>query len=88
MVIPTWSEWWPYKAPPRSPRYPRNKEAISPKAVSPANPPLPEATAAAGPWKLSSAAPKHSREGYGVLLTVLTLDAPHAPTGFDLTLSG
>ena len=63
-------------------------EAVSLKAVSPANPPLSKATAAAGPWKLSSAAPKYSREGYGVLLTVLTLDTPHAPTWFNLTLSG
>ena len=39
-----------------------------PKAVSSANPPLPEVTAAASPWKLNSTAPKQSREGYWVPL--------------------
>ena len=45
-----------------------NKVATMPKAVSPANPPLPDVTAAASPWKLNSTAPKQSRDGYWVPL--------------------
>ena len=39
-----------------------------PKAAPAANPPLPDATAAASPRKLNSTVPKQSREGYWVPL--------------------